>query len=214
MTAQVLTTAQLRSERMRARLIEATIVCLDQFGHGDTTIDRIASIAEVSRGSIMHHFESKAGLLEATAEALIHQLHDRLVNAVEQLPPSNDRLRDMIFTSWHTLYGERDSHAFMELLIASRRDDEIACIMTRLGQRGLEILDRASQHYFVCHVPGVSPTRFFILTHWVMQGLAIERHLFTTPEQASVELDHWVDLLRTRLNTNDEKSAIPARNHG
>lgn len=205
MTAQVLTTSELRTERMRARLIEATIVCLDQFGHGDTTIERIASIAEVSRGSIMHHFESKAGLLEATAEVLIHQLHDRLVNAVDQLPPSNDRLRDMIFTSWHTLYGERDSHAFMELLIASRRDEEIAHIMTQLGHKGLAILNKASQHYFVCRVPGVSPTRFFILTHWVMQGLAIERHLFATPELASAELEHWVDLLRTRLSANDDK---------
>jgi len=60
-----------RSEAMRQRLINATVTCLANEGYAGTTVSKIISPADVSRGAPMHHIPTKARRLEATAEFLI-----------------------------------------------------------------------------------------------------------------------------------------------
>ena len=60
-----------RSEAMRQRLIEATLQCLVNDGYAGTTISKIVDAAQVSRGAPVHHFTSKAALIEATINAAL-----------------------------------------------------------------------------------------------------------------------------------------------
>lgn len=205
-----------RSEAMRARLIDATLVCLARDGYVGTTVSNIINEAQVSRGAPLHHFPSKAALIDAAAEQLIRNLYTQLGVAISSLADSENRLADMIMASWQELFGSNDSAALLELTLASRRDAELAGIMQRLGSAGYEALNNATQHYFEpVQPPAASPerdlTHYFVLTYWLMRGMAIEQHLLNDPEMQQHFLRLWAELLGLRMRPRAGISVPPPK---
>src|SRR5258705_10494928 len=66
-------TQEQRSAATRARLLDATIACLDQLGYSRTTTTEIAERAGVSRGAQLHHFPTKAELVTTAVEHLFRR---------------------------------------------------------------------------------------------------------------------------------------------
>src|SRR5208337_650632 len=62
----------------REALVEATLRCLKQHGHGGVSVRRISAAAGVSIGLINHHFPSKASLMAETYETLALSLQDAI----------------------------------------------------------------------------------------------------------------------------------------
>jgi transcriptional repressor BetI len=107
------------SERRR-QLVEAAIRCLGEGGISAFTIDNICQEADVSRGLINHHFESKQGLLVAVYEtmtAYLEEITERCLSS--DAATAEERLRDIIdasfesqafsrsqFKAWLALWGE------------------------------------------------------------------------------------------------------------
>lgn len=99
----------------RARLIDASIVCLAKGGIQGFTIDNICQEAGSSRGLITHHFGSKSALLAAIYGAIYGKILDNLERE-EQAPNSIDGLVELIFGDsflnrdylnvWLALWGE------------------------------------------------------------------------------------------------------------
>ena len=188
-----------RSEAMRQRLIEATVLCLESEGYAGTTVSTIVTAAGVSRGAPIHHFPTKAALIEATAEYLIRKLYVHLGKAVASLEASDDRLTDMILTSWRELFGTSESMALMELMMASRRDAELASVLHKLWEAGLAVLDIATRHYFEPCDNGMNATHLFVLTHWLLGGMAMERHLTDGEHVIEHFLQLWCQVLGAHL---------------
>jgi len=65
-------------EVRREALMDATLRCLKQYGHGGVSVRRISAAAGVSIGLINHHFPSKSGLVAMTYEALALSLQDSI----------------------------------------------------------------------------------------------------------------------------------------
>src|SRR5579859_4677275 len=59
-----------RRASTRAKILEACVQCLAQFGYGAASTPNVARMAKVSRGSLLHQFPSKAELMIATAAHL------------------------------------------------------------------------------------------------------------------------------------------------
>src|SRR5688572_1554763 len=57
-----------RSERMRKRLLEATVRSLSERGYTRTSTTEVSRRARVSRGAQLHHFPTKAELVAAAVE--------------------------------------------------------------------------------------------------------------------------------------------------
>ena len=171
----------------------------------------IISEAQVSRGAPLHHFPSKAALIDATAEQLIRNLYSQLGVAISSLADSENRLADMIMASWQQLFGSNDSAALLELTLASRRDPELAGIMQRLGRAGYEALNNATHHYFEPVNTERDLTHYFVLTHWLMRGMAIEQHLLNDPDMQQHFLRLWADLLGLRMKPRAGISAPPPK---
>src|SRR3546814_2131091 len=57
---------QLRSERTRKRLLDATIACLVKYGYARTNPLRVAAEAGVTRGAVLHHFRDGPDLIRGT----------------------------------------------------------------------------------------------------------------------------------------------------
>ena len=200
-----------RSEAMRARLIDATLACLAREGYAGTTVSNIINEAQVSRGAPLHHFPSKAALIDAAAEQLIRNLYAQLGKAISALADSENRLADMIMASWQELFGSHDSAALLELTLASRRDPELAGIMQRLGRAGYEALNNATHHYFEPVNTEHDLTHYFVMTHWLMRGMAIEQHLLNDPEVQQHFLNLWAELLGLRMKPRNGVSVPPPK---
>jgi len=76
-----------RSRSTQAKVIRATITCLDRLGYAETTFARIQERAGVSRGAITHHFPTRQALVAATAMELL----SRALDPVERRLPAPSR---------------------------------------------------------------------------------------------------------------------------
>lgn len=200
-----------RSEAMRERLINATVTCLAHEGYAGTTVSKIISAAGVSRGAPMHHFPTKASLLEATAEYLIRWMNRHLARATRDLVSSEQRAADMITASWQELHDGPESLALMELMMASRRDADLARVMRTLWDAGRQALDLASKHYFEPEFNGVKPTQLFILTHWLMRGMALEQHLMNDAPVAEHFVALWGHIMSQHVQAKPDVTTAPPR---
>jgi len=200
-----------RSEAMRQRLLEATVLSLESEGYAGTTVSTIVTAAGVSRGAPIHHFPTKAALIEATAEYLIRRIYIHLGRVIRSLETSDDRLADMIMASWRELFDTSDSRALMELMMASRRDAELAGVLHKLWQAGYEALDIATRHYFEPCGNGMNATHLFVLTHWLLSGMSLEGHLTDGPHVNEHFLRLWCRVLGEHLKPREGVTGAPPK---
>lgn len=200
-----------RSEAMRQRLIDATVRCLADEGYAGTTVSKIISAAGVSRGAPMHHFPTKASLLEATAEHLIRWMNRHLARATRGVVNSDQRAADMITATWSELHDGPESLALMELMLASRRDEDLARVMRTLWDAGRQALDMASKHYFQPDCGGIKPTQLFVLTHWLMRGMELERHLMNDADVADHFIGLWAQVVSQHVQAKPHVTTPPPR---
>ncbi len=76
-----------RKEATRVQLIEATIEAIAEGGLADLTLARITERAQVSRGLVNFHFESKEQLLLATLQMLMDEYSSSWKRAVAEAGP-------------------------------------------------------------------------------------------------------------------------------
>lgn len=113
-----------RSAATRKQFLEATVQCLDASGYGAVTNIRVADLAGVSRGAMMHHFPTRQALIIATVEYAYETLNQYRAIEVAKSPPGLDRYRLIMDLS---LVTQRipEGMALNEIRIGSRSDLEI-----------------------------------------------------------------------------------------
>lgn len=117
-----------RTARTRRDLLEATIVCLFRHGYGATTTHLVAEIAGLSRGAMVHHFPTKAALMEAAVRYAWEKELATLETNLSKVEPGLPRFRAMIDQHWETVRRPEDT-AINEVRIGSRSDPEMAKVV-------------------------------------------------------------------------------------
>jgi AcrR family transcriptional regulator len=118
-----------RSAATRKQSLEATVQCLDASGYGAVTNIRVADLAGVSRGAMMHHFPTRQALIIATVGYAYETLNQYRAIEVAKSPPGLDRYRLIMDLS---LVTQRmpEGMALNEIRIGSRSDPEIRDAVT------------------------------------------------------------------------------------
>jgi AcrR family transcriptional regulator len=130
-----------RRASSRTKLLEATVDCLAERGYAGTSLPEVVRRAGLSNGALWRHFRSKAELLAAAGlhaeqglvgAAAVGDLADlrapeRLDRAVEQM---------LVWSRQPAL------RAIIELLVASRSDDELRAALAAMDERSAEIFFR------------------------------------------------------------------------
>ncbi|WP_139026011.1 TetR/AcrR family transcriptional regulator [Gordonia neofelifaecis] len=177
-------------ERTHQLLLDATMSCLVEFGHSDTTTQRIQDEAGVSRGALLHHFGSKTELLVAA----IHHIADiRVANIdamIADLGDGPDALRDMVTALRQAMTGP-PFQAALELWTASRTDPQLREALLpaerRLGQRIRAVFDEHS---------GISDPRDSELAFEsllaLIRGFEITRNMRSDQRVADLVIDDWI----------------------
>jgi AcrR family transcriptional regulator len=117
-------TQQQRRDETRRAILDAAVDSLIELGFARTTTLEVQKRADVSRGALLHHFPSKAGLLAATIEHLA-EMRGRELRALEvKLPSGKARAGAAIDYLWESFNGPL-FHVAMDLRSASRTDPEL-----------------------------------------------------------------------------------------
>lgn len=114
-------TQEQRSAQTRARLLDATIDCLVQYGYNGTTTPRVAEMAGVTRGAQVHHFGSKNDLVIAALQHLAAKRAAAVVANVGELTATADPVGKLLDLLWDVHEGPLFIAA-VELWVAGRTD--------------------------------------------------------------------------------------------
>lgn len=110
---------------MRARLLEATIACLVEYGYAGTTMTRIAAEAGVTRGAVVHHFGSLSELVTESVKFLAGKRATAALEQVASLRTSEDVTEKALDLLWQVHQGPLFI-ATVELWVAARIDRRLA----------------------------------------------------------------------------------------
>ena len=200
-----------RTEQMRERLIEATLDSLASEGYANTTVSQIIERAKTSRGAFLHHFPNKSLLIEAATLRLAKNLYRLLGEAVSTVGDSDNRLEAMILNCWDTLFETRENQVILELMNASRKDEDLAFIMRHLAHRCMEMLVQATHHYFEPRAQAESIPDVMTLTQWVVRGMAADLHLLQKPQEMRKLLVVWCKILDSQMKAKKGVCSPPPR---
>jgi len=118
---------QTKSENTRSVILDAAIQCFYDLGYNNTTTEKIAKEAGVSRGAMLYHFPSRQALMNA---AVGHLSKKRLETEVPGVN-GNEQLR-LIEANMDVCWKQLQSPLFVvfhELQVASRTDPELRSVM-------------------------------------------------------------------------------------
>jgi len=191
-----------RTATMKHRLIEATLDALVDVGYADFTFSHVVERAGVSRGAPLHHFPSKAALVEAAAETLIRELSDRVVGIWQIAETSPDPVRTFCLTLWREIYNARQGAMLAELSHASRHSAELAVIVSRLWTEAYQVLtampgSRSPAGGDDASVLTVPVGRVMMMSTWFMRGMAEDAHLGAAEGLFEAYLESWIGMLRS-----------------
>lgn len=164
----------------QTQILEATMQCLIEIGYAQTTTDKIALKARVSRGAMTHHFKSRAAVFTAAAKYITElraQEYDDAIGKVKALSggvPVLENMRETIMLL-QKYYARPSFIALHELMRGARTDKALNQVMVPLE----EALDRKISATILSRFPiwGEVPQSSELLRDLIfstLQGIAID----------------------------------------
>jgi AcrR family transcriptional regulator len=200
-------TQEERSAATRARLLDATLECLTELGYARTTTTEIAERGGVSRGAQLHHFPTKAELVTEAVEHLFEKRDQEFREAFAKLPADAERSRAAVDLLWSMVAGPT-FHAWLELVVAARTDDQLKPRVTALTARFTENVKRTFGELFP-RPEGAAPfwELMPVLTFAFLQGLALDAMVLPGRPEIEQSLDIWRQLAELTMASGGNHAA-------
>ena len=113
-----------RRAATRAKIMEATVKCLAEFGYAATSTPLVAKLAKVSRGSLLHQFPTKVDLIIGVAEYASRARGGMVREHLMPYPDGPERFLRGVDAVWASLQRP-EAIALMEVTVAARSDPEL-----------------------------------------------------------------------------------------
>ena len=129
-----------RGRDTRRRLLEATVSCLNAVGYSATTTQAVTEAAGVSRGSLLHQFQTRTHMMAAAAGFAMTGMIDsgRRRFAVLEEPVARLRALCRIIEE---VQREPAAFALNEILLAARWEPELAACLRPLAENIERVMD-------------------------------------------------------------------------
>ena len=114
-----------RRAATRAKIMDAGVRCLAEFGYAATSTPLVARLAKVSRGSLLHQFPTKVDLILAVAEHAARGQGAYIRDQVMAKKAGRERFVEGVEAVWQAL-RRPEAIALTEVMIAARSDPELA----------------------------------------------------------------------------------------
>lgn len=154
----------------RARIRDAAITVIAEHGPVDTTARRVAAAADVSPGSVIHHFGTMEDLHRACDEHVAATIRERKQAAIGQ-GPSMDLLATM-----RTTQGELLPLLAYLAQVLTENSDAVADLVDEMVRDAAGYLRQGIASGMLRPVDDVEG-QATILTIWSLGGLVMHRHV-------------------------------------
>jgi AcrR family transcriptional regulator len=114
-----------RRAATRAKILEAGVRSLAEFGYAATSTPLVASLAKVSRGSLLHQFPTKVDLILGVATHAARVQGAFIRDQVVAMPAGRERFVGGVDAVWQAL-KRPEAIALSEITLAARSDPELA----------------------------------------------------------------------------------------
>jgi AcrR family transcriptional regulator len=192
----------------RGKILAATVRCLAEEGYAQTSTVRVATLARVARGSLLHQFPTRIDLILAVADHAAKAQGDFIREGLAKAPAGRERYLASIDVTW-AAFQRPESRALIEIIVAARYDPELAASIPDFGQRFAEGVSRGAHRF--AEASGLrddngeaAAERRLILV--ALRGLAVETSLGGGDPQAVLAL-----LKRIRADFYDSHLAEEVR---
>ncbi len=127
---------QARAAKTRQRLVETAGAVLVERGYAGLSTAEVANRAEASRGTLLHHFPSRAALVAAAVEHLLVQRTDAVMAHLATIDPAMS-LREILHATWPAFQDETFA-TWAQLWVAAHGDPELAEQLLEVDRRFTE----------------------------------------------------------------------------
>lgn len=122
---------QRKAAATRTLILDAATHCLIEGGYARLTTVEVLKQANVSRGALHHHFASRADLVSALIDHVLHMRLERFLSdylsAIKNSEPA-DAIEVATEVHWQSMKAPEFS-AFLELVMAARTDPELSALL-------------------------------------------------------------------------------------
>ncbi|MCO6056897.1 TetR/AcrR family transcriptional regulator [Pseudomonas sp. MOB-449] len=138
---------------MRMHILNATMQCLINIGYTQTTTEKIAKQAGVSRGAMTHHFKSRAEVFAAASEHITDirvMEYDAAISEVSRRAMGEPTQESMLETLQvlQEYFMKPSFLAFHELVRGARTDPELHAVMDPLERSLDERISKSIEAHF------------------------------------------------------------------
>ena len=187
-----------RTAATRSRVLDATVDSLVEDGYAATTISRIQERAGVARGTLLHHFPTRAALLVAVVEDIAARRLDVLDGQAELRPSGDwDAAIDLV---WRDLQSP-SFLAALELWVAARTDPDLRSALAPVERTVFEAVHRAVTSIVADDDPRVPTLVQFTID--LLTGSTMTTLLVDDARPQRVLLDRWRRALPVLLGRAD-----------
>lgn len=197
--ARKTTQRQLNAAATRDRLIEATIVCMANYGPAGVTLQRVTDTAAVSRGLVRHHFGSKHRLLLEAFQRLADEQRAAFGSGAADGADAVATLRGAIATSFRdALAAPARAHAWFGFWQAGLGDPGLREINERVHKEERErytaLFRAAAQERRLALDETEAGRGLVALADGVWNELVMDSTSLTV-EEALTLCDHYIDMV-------------------
>ncbi|MET8152425.1 TetR/AcrR family transcriptional regulator [Actinoplanes sp. NPDC049668] len=169
-----------RREATRSKILDATVQSLVERGYAETTTAEVLALADVPRGTLLHHFPTKVDLLVAAVQHLARRRLEVLSTEVATVrttaPGGTDQFDALIDIMWRH-FSSPLFWAALELWTAARTDAELRAALMPVEKELFGVLHERARHLLQGPAPGdprlatVVQLSFEVLTGLAMTGI-------------------------------------------
>ncbi|THF74950.1 TetR/AcrR family transcriptional regulator [Cohnella fermenti] len=139
--------AEKKQPDRRRQVVDAAARSFETFGYKGTTMDQVAKLAQVGKGTIYTFYANKEELFEEIMTGLIRELKQVADETLDAKLPFADNLMNVL----HRVSDYRARHA-----LAVKLSQEVRDIGTPMAKDGLEKVEKAIIGYVALHVKAAS----------------------------------------------------------
>ncbi|MBK89107.1 MAG: hypothetical protein CMQ44_09650 [Gammaproteobacteria bacterium] len=189
---------QAKSERARAAICDATIAALAEVGYAETSLNRVASMADFSKGAVQHHFPTKEDLIAATLDTL-------LLRTVQSRIAEPKSVEDALFEAWQRFINTPAYRALMEVLNAARTDAALRQrISSDLVDWGKKLDQQSLARYQSVSGNAEDVVMLLNMTRSFMRGLLIQEQYGVTAATTLNYVRKWIELIAPLLKLSEQ----------
>ncbi|RXV66905.1 hypothetical protein C6W92_01565 [Roseovarius sp. A46] len=191
-----------RSAATIEKLCNATISLIAEVGYANLTTTMIARRAEISRGAILHHFDTRADLVKRATGGMWASVVEAAAAIRADHRAGGLTAEEFIERSWTGLMTDTYVSVTIDMMTASRGDADLRQHVEGWMRRMFSSYRRTAREVFGDSglTPEEAETLMLVVTS-SLRGLRVGQMIEPDPARARAALALLAEVIRTRVST-------------